>query len=114
MFPSEHRLKQEKDIKTLFAKGKGVFGIYVSLKFRKNNLEVSRFTAVAGLKVSKKAVVRNRLKRQVRAIVEKQIESIPAGYDIALLIRKEAVGKTSAELELQIIKSFQKAKLLKV
>jgi ribonuclease P protein component len=112
MFPSEHRLRQEKDLKALFAKGKSVFGIFVGLKFRKNNLEVSRFTAVAGLKVSKKAVVRNRLKRQVRAIVEKHIPDIAPGFDIAFLIRKEAVGKTANELEKHLIQSLEKGKLL--
>ena len=112
MLPKENRLRHEKDIQALFANGKGVFGIYLSLKFKKNNLSDSRFAMVAGVKVSKKAVVRNRLKRQVRAIVHTHLESIARGFDVAILIRKEAVGKNSEEFEKDLLKMLKKAKLL--
>ena len=56
----------------------------MGLKFRANALPVSRFAVVAGVKVSKKAVVRNRLKRQVRAIVHEVLGEITPGYDVLL------------------------------
>ncbi len=112
MLPKENRLRHEKDIQALFANGKGVFGIYLSLKFKKNNLSDSRFAMVAGVKVSKKAVVRNRLKRQVRAILHAHLRELAHGFDVAILIRKEAVGKTSGDLEKDLLKLLKKAKLL--
>lgn len=112
MLPQTHRLRQEKDIQTLFAKGKSVFGIFVHVRFRKNNLTVSRFAVVAGTKMSKKAVVRNRSKRQIRAIIQKHIHEISSGFDVAFLIQKEAIGKNYQELEIEVIKLLEKAKLL--
>lgn len=112
MLPQAHRLRLEKDIKTLFARGKSVFGSLVGLKFSKNNLSVSRFAVVAGVKVSKKAVVRNRLKRQVRAIVQEALPRVAAGYDVLLFLKPSAVGKPFDELEAQVLASLKKAKIL--
>lgn len=112
MLPSEHRLRLEKDIKTLFAKGKSVFGLFIGMKYRPNQRDVSRFAVVAGVKVSKKAVDRNRIKRQVRAIVHELLPEIKPGYDVLLFAKKETLGKTSEELRHQLMKSFKKAGLL--
>lgn len=86
--------------------------MYVGLKLMKNKLEVSRFAVAAGLKVSKKAVDRNRIKRQVRAIVHEHLLEISAGYDVLLIVRKEALEKKTSEIEVELLKTFTKAKLL--
>lgn len=86
--------------------------MYVGVKARKNSLEVSRFAVAAGVKVSKKAVDRNRVKRQVRTIVHSHLDEIVPGYDVLLIVRKEAVGKKSSEIEEQLMKTLAKAKLL--
>lgn len=112
MLPSEHRLRLEKDIKTLFAKGKSVFGLMIGMKYQPNKHKVSRFAVVAGVKVSKKAGDRNRIKRQLRAIIHEMLPHIKPGYDVLLFAKKEAVGKTSEELRIQVATSFKKAGLL--
>ena len=113
MLPNEHRLRLEKDIKTLFAKGRSVFGIFVGVRFRPNKLAHSRFAFVVGTKVSKKAVVRNRLRRQLRGIIYKHLSKIKPGFDVMLMIKKEAIGKKSRELEAELIQTLQrKARLL--
>ncbi len=112
MLPRPHRLTLDKDIKTLFAKGKGVFDVYAGLKFRKNDLAVSRFAVVVGTKVSKSAVVRNRLRRQVREAIRSRLEEVKPGFDVMVLIRKEAIGKTYPELERHVVDALRKAKIL--
>lgn len=112
MLPQAYRLRLEKDIKTLFARGKSVFGSLVGMKFRANALPVSRFAIVAGVKVSKKAVVRNRLKRQVRAIIHELLSKIAPGYDVLLYLKHQAVDKSSEELKKEVFAGFKKAKLL--
>ena len=112
MLPQAHRLRLEKDIKTLFARGKSVFGSLVGLKFRANALPVSRFAVVAGVKVSKKAVVRNRLKRQVRAIVHEVLGEITPGFDVLLFLKAPAVDKPFEDLQKEALSSLKKAKLL--
>lgn len=114
MFSQEHRLRHEKDIKALFVKGKSAFGIHLAVKYRPNRLDVSRFAIVIGTKVAKRAVVRNRLRRQIRGIISKHLTEITTGFDIAILPKKEAIGKKSLELENEILTLFKrKTTLLK-
>lgn len=112
MLPRPYRLHLDKDIKALFAKGKGVFDVYVGLKFRKNGLDVSRFAIVIGTKTSKSAVVRNRLRRQVRELIRMRLPEIQPGFDAMLIIRKEAVGRTFEEIGQHVVAGLRKAKML--
>lgn len=99
MLPKTLRLRQKKDIQTLFAKGKSVFHLYFIIRFRKNQLPTTRFTVIVGKKVSKKAVVRNRLKRQLRALFQESLPSVQQGFDIALIVQAKAVGVDFAVLK---------------
>lgn len=99
-------------MKTLFAKGRSVFGSLVGMKIRSNGLPVSRFAIVVGVKTAKSAVGRNRIKRRVRAIVHAYISQMKGGFDVCLLPRKEALTAKSPELEAQLLASFKKARLL--
>jgi len=112
VFPVRNRLRSEKDIKALFAKGRSVFDFTVGMRFRKTDLPISRITVVVGTKVSKRAVVRNRLKRRIRGILEKQIPVIPPGFDMLILVKKESIDQTTAELEAQLMRIAKKAKIL--
>ena len=112
MFPAQNRLRNEKDIKTLFAKGRSVFDLTIGMRFAKNRLPLSRFTVVVGTKVSKRAVVRNRIKRRIRGIIEKQLLSVAPGFDVLILVKKEAIDQTHKQLSEQIDRLFKKAKLV--
>lgn len=112
MLSRPHRLSLEKDIKTLFAKGKGVFDSCAGLKFRPNGKERSRFAVVVGTKVSKSAVVRNRIRRQIREVIRLRLGEIKPGFDVMFMVRKEAEGKTYSELEGRVTGALRKAKLL--
>jgi len=108
MFSQENRLRHEKDIKALFLKGKSAFGVLVSVKFYPNRLGVARFAVVIGTKVAKRAVVRNRLRRQVREIIKKYLAEMKPGYDVALLIKKEAIGKKSRQIEEELVATLKR------
>lgn len=112
MLPQAHRLRLESDIKTLFARGKSVFGSRVGMKFRANALPISRFAVVVGVKVSKKAVVRNRLKRQVRAVIHEVLEKIAPGHDVLFFLKTSAVGASFEDLQKEVLSILKKAKLL--
>jgi len=112
MLPKPNRLRLEKDIKTLFTKGKGVFNTLCGIKLKRNGLQVSRFTVIVGTKVSKKAVERNRIRRKIRALLEKKIEEIKPGYDVAMIVRTKAKNSSKEELEKEINKLLKKSPLL--
>ena len=62
------------------------------MKYAINPLDLNRFGFVVSSKVSNKAVVRNKIKRRLREIVKKEINSIPSGYDIVIVAKKTTVG----------------------
>ena len=72
----------------------------------------SRFAVVASLKVSKLAVVRNRLQRQTREIVKSLFSQLTGHYDIVINISSKAVNKEYSDLEKDLISIFQKNKLI--
>lgn len=78
------------------------------VRFRPNRLPVSRFTVVIGTKVAKKAVVRNCVKRRVRAILEKNLAQLNGGYDVVVLPKKDAIGKKSKALEEELLALLHK------
>ena len=66
IFPASHRLLKPADYQLVFKRRQSAhnacFGVYVAA----NNLGHARLGLVVSKKVSKRAVVRNRIKRQVR------------------------------------------------
>jgi len=112
MLSKVNRLKKQKDIEWVFKRGKGVKEAFLFLKFVKNNLNASRFAFVVSLKVSKKAVLRNKIKRRLRELVKSRLSKIKKGYDIVLTAVPGLETKEFWEIEAIINKLFKKAKLL--
>lgn len=112
MLKQENRLKNDKDIKTLFAKGRSVFDINFGMKFIKNSLSNSRFAIVVGTKVSKSAVVRNKIKRRIRSILEKRMPEIKPGFDVLVMVKKESLSQTFDQVANQIENILKRGKLL--
>lgn len=83
------------------------------MKMRENGLPHSRFGVVVGLKVSKKAVKRNLIKRRLREIVRKHLPNLISGRDVMIMVNAKALGAEYADLEAQALSCFAKLKLMK-
>lgn len=83
MLPRENRLKKKKDFERVFRKGKGVKGNFLVLKIleKKENKEEPRFGFIVSQKVSKKATLRNKIKRRLREAVRKNLKFLKKGID---------------------------------
>ena len=68
---------------------------------------------MAGLKVSKKAPERNRIKRRLREIVRAHLKELKTGYDVMIMGLKPGLGAEYVELERQLLVVLKKAGLLK-
>lgn len=89
----KNRLKKKKEFDDVFQNGKTVNGSFLFIKFKKNNLEVPRFGFIAGLKISKKAVERNRIKRLLSEVVRVELKHIKNNYDIITVVKSAAIIK---------------------
>ncbi|MBI2053956.1 MAG: ribonuclease P protein component [Candidatus Staskawiczbacteria bacterium] len=77
MLPEKNRLRKKKDFEEIFKNSKSFKEGFLVLRARKNNFKTSRFGFIVSLKVSKKATVRNKVKRRLREAVKKYIEDGP-------------------------------------
>lgn len=86
MLSLPNRLKKNNDFEELFKKGRGFKEGFLYLKAAKNNLEESRFGFVVSKKFSKKAYLRNKIKRKLREIVRLNMPEIKKGLDVAIIV----------------------------
>ncbi len=104
-------LKLNKDFKRLYLRGESFASGYTVLYALKNRAGNSRL----GLTVSKsagKAVVRNRLKRLMRESYRLLEDKVQPGFDIIIVARNRAVGKTQAQMQKDIEYAMRKLGLI--
>lgn len=111
MFSKINRLRKTKEIEKVFKNGTSCRSDFLLLKFFKNSLPVSRFAFVVGQKVSKKATVRNRIKRRIREAVKKELPNINAGLDTVWVALRGLENKNTEEIKKDVKCLLQKAKV---
>jgi len=112
MLPLKNRLKKKKDFDEVFKKGKGIEGFFLFLKIKNNDLKESRFGFVVSQKVSKKAVVRNKIKRRLREVVASKKNFIKQGLDVVVLAKKGAERKNFLETAEELLSLLKKIKAI--
>lgn len=130
MLKPENRLKKVRDFNLLLKHGRWIKGGFVDLNYlflaNKSNLFPKKADALefgqqlkvafaVGLKISKSAVKRNRLRRQIREVVRLFIKSkrIPNGYYLLFVARAGSLSKSYAEISQEIEFLLKKSKILK-
>jgi ribonuclease P protein component len=113
MLSLKNRLKKKKEFERVFKRGKGLKEDFLVLKLVKNNLPQSRFGFIVGTKVSKRATLRNKLKRRLRELIRMKMEEIKTGYDIILIAQPGLEDRDFWELEEITNKIFSRAKIIK-
>lgn len=113
MLPAGHRLNKKIDIDRVFKHGRTVYAGDLGLRFGPAAGIRARFTVVASLKVSKKATVRNLLKRRLREIIRRQIlPQLKTNVDGLVLTKAPLLKLTYRELESLTAALFKKAGLI--
>jgi len=112
MLPPKNRLKRKKDFGRVFREGESFEEDFLFLKIKKNNSGRKRFGFIVSQKVSKKAVLRNKVKRRLREVIRKKLPAIKSGIDGVLVAKKGAEKKDFSEIKGVINKLFKKAKIL--
>jgi ribonuclease P protein component len=85
MLPPANRLRKETEIKRALASPIRRKSGLLACKTAANNLAAGRFCFIVSKKVSNKAVVRNKLKRRLRAATAGLLDRIKPGFDCVLI-----------------------------
>ncbi len=88
MLASKFRLRKKEEVNSLFRRGESVSLSEFALRFRTNSLGLTRVAVLVGVKLSKKAVVRNKIKRRLREVARLHFDQIPVGLDLLIIARE--------------------------
>jgi len=97
MIPKTNRLAKKKDFQKVFKKGRLAAGKFLWLKCQKNDKDGGRAGFVVGLKVSKKATERNKIKRRLRSAFRRFLGKM-SGYNVVIGAKPEIKGKKFLEI----------------
>lgn len=112
MLATEYRLKKSRDISRVFKRGEWGSTKEISVKTTSNGMPNSRAVVVVSKKISKKAVVRNTLRRRVSGILESEWKTVRPGYDIVVTVREDVSHLTSAQLKSTVLMAIERAGLI--
>lgn len=111
MLSRKNRLAKKKEIELVFKNGRSSYGQTFGVKCLANKLTYNRFTIVVSNKVSKKAVVRNKIKRRLREVIKAELPRMVNGYDLIIIALPIAVEKTFQDFRQEICRTFLKLRL---
>jgi ribonuclease P protein component len=112
MLAKENRLRKTNDFDKVFKKGRAYKEDFLFVKIAENGLEDSRFGFVVSKKFSKKALDRNKIKRQLRGLIKLKLPNIKKGLDIIILVIPGLKDQDFSQLSGTIDKIFKKAKII--
>lgn len=102
MLPKVNRIKKKKDFEIIFKKGTTFKNNLFVLKVVKKNFGKSRFGFIVSSKISKKAIVRNKVRRRLEEIIKAEVANIMGSVDIILIslsgIEKKEFSETREAL----------------
>lgn len=105
-------IKSNRDFQRLYRRGKSAVAPTLVLYWQKNRLGESRLGLTTGTKLGK-AVVRNRLRRQLREIYRLNRDKLLPGRDIVVVARVRAVSAGYHAMERDFLRSAKKLGLLR-
>lgn len=104
MLPKRFRLSKE-EFQEVRGKGRLVSGKFMGILIQASGFaqpDNSKAGLIVSKKISNKAVVRNKLKRRLRAALQATLPLVSPTFHIVILPNKKSVGVTVKELEEEI------------
>lgn len=114
MLARANRLRSAADIARVYKRGTyGGSGGTLSVKAVPSGRPATRAVVVVGKKVSKRAVVRNRIRRRLANTILSHWETVAPGYDIVLSVHADISELTSAALQEHLTRALTRAGVTK-
>lgn len=112
MLSGDHRLTKSDEIVRVIRKGRSVWGRFIGIKVLTNGKRKSRFAFIVSNKVSKSAVVRNSIKRQMREGLRANLSQIKQGVDVVITAKNQSVEAQKGGVRKEIENLLQKSRLI--
>ena len=113
MLAKSQRLARDRDFKKIFEQGESYYSKLLGVKAINNQRVLNRYGIIISAKVSKKAVERNRLKRQISQILKRLDKSLASGFDLAVVVLPAMLEQEGKAVKNELEKVLKKLKLFR-
>lgn len=114
MLPKLNRIKKKNDFKLIFEKAKSFKSPFLVLRAMENGAKITRAAFIVSLKISKKAVIRNKIRRRMSFAFEEIClqGKIKTGMDLVFIALPGIEKKDFAQIKPAINNLLEKSKCL--
>jgi ribonuclease P protein component len=110
MLAASNRLRKSSEINRVYKRGTyGASQGLLSVKAYPSGHTESRAVVVVGKKISKRAVIRNRIRRRIQGVLSERWATLRAGYDIVISVHKDVSELPSDKLAAAVIQGLERA-----
>lgn len=102
-------VKETKDFEQIMHKGKFFKNQHYILYRKKSERNIYRFGISVGKKISNKAVIRNKLKRQLKSIIDNHKNLYQNDQDYIIIMKRSSLDSSYQELEKSFIDIMNKS-----
>jgi ribonuclease P protein component len=112
VLPRRLRLRRAQDFERVHRHGKTWSNRLVAIGVLPNDFDHNRFGFIVVRQLGS-AVIRNRIKRRLRAVVRQQLDDLRPGYDVVIIARKPAAQADFQALSGAVSKLLERARLIR-
>jgi len=112
MLPKGNRLVKESDFKEVAKRAKPIHSQFFILKKISSLQQDTAFGLVLSAQVSKKAVVRNKIRRRTREILRPLLPVIKPGFKVMLMVKISIIDKNFQEIKNDLEDLLKKSGLI--
>lgn len=102
MLKRENRIRAKKDFAEIKEKGRIQHSPFFAVLKSNEEDDLKKIGIIVSKKISKRAVDRNKIRRQISQVIRKNIKEIKAGSRLLFLTKKEILGKKMKEIEKEV------------
>ncbi len=112
MLPKQYRLPGYLIPRTLNSKLTYHSPLFTLKLVNLNNNQLSRLGFIVSTKISKKAVERNKIKRQLRAASYQHLKAIAPGYNLLIIAKHSLKSSSFEQIKTALHYLFKQAKII--
>ena len=110
MIAQKNRLKKA-DFELIFKNGNKKSNSFFNLRFIANKLDYCRFSVIVSNKISKKATERNKLKRQVKAVLSENLFKFRENIDLIITVLPPVKKTDFSEIKENLVNIAKKSNI---
>lgn len=110
-FPKKEKLLKTSDFKLVYSRGRAYYSPAFTLYLLNVQGDERRIGFVVSKKNARKAVKRNKIKRQLREVYRLNKNRIASGINLIIIAKKQAAELNFHQIEAEIIRLWKRAKV---